>query len=103
MTVFFTAATIWAINSYIYKQKAFSSSSYVTAQVTYLLNSSGIRVSLNPTVIYKYTVDGKVYSGREPAADGFSPEIGDCIIVKYSIEDPNVSEMSMRDGVVSCN
>ena len=103
MTIFFITITIWGINSYIYQQKAIKSSSYATAKVTYLMNSLGTRVSLHPVVLYEYTFNGKVYKGREPAADGFSPKIGDCIIVKHSIDDPNVSEMSMRDGIVNCN
>ncbi|GAA4303124.1 hypothetical protein GCM10023183_15430 [Nibribacter koreensis] len=102
MTVFFSAVTIWGVNNYLYKEKAFEDSAETTGIVTYLQNSKGVRVSLYSYIRYDYQVDGQKFEGSQKSEEGLNPIIGDCIKITYSITDPIVSKINFSAGVVKC-
>ncbi len=102
MTVFFSAALIWGVNNYLYKEKAFKDSAETTGKVTFLQNSKGVRVSLYPLIHYDYQVNGQKYEASQKSQDGLNPNIGECIKITYSRIDPSVSKINFKAGVVSC-
>lgn len=102
MTVFFTGLGIWGINSFFYKKKMMQNVGYTKAKVTYLQNSKGTNISINPVILYDYSVDGTTHNGYQPGLDDYSPSIGDCIEIIYSRQDPKVSEINFKRGIVPC-
>jgi hypothetical protein len=102
MTLFFSVATIWGLNNYLYKEKAFEDSAETIGKVTRLQNSKGVRVSLYPLIYYDYQVNRQKFDGSQKSEQGLDPKIGDCITITYSRTDPNVSRINFKAGVVRC-
>ncbi len=102
MMLFFTVAIIWGVNNYLYRQKVMEEPGYAKGVVTYLRNSKGVRVSLYPFITYKFTVDGKQLEGNQKAEEGLYPSIGDCIEIIYSRQDPEVSAINFKRGIIPC-
>nr|WP_320058453.1 hypothetical protein [uncultured Bacteroides sp.] len=50
--------------------------------------------------IYEYRVNGKLYKSDSPFPSDKSIKIGDCYNLKYSIDDPQVTDVLFEDGKV---
>jgi hypothetical protein len=102
MTIFFTGLGIWGIKGFFYRKEALQEASFTKAKVTYLENSKGTRLSAYPIITYRFDIRGISYKGYQQGVDDYFPSIGDCIEIIYSRQDPKVSEINFKRGIVPC-
>jgi hypothetical protein len=58
---------------------------------------------LRPEVVkYEYHVNGVLYNDDSSFPDDNSVKVGNCYNLKYSIDDPRVTEILFKDGIVDC-
>lgn len=82
------------------RNKALESYGRVSATVLNHTNISGTHVT-SVYLVCKYSIDGKEYiSTYYP--NGLKVKNGECIVIKYSIDNPRISEIDYIAGVVPC-
>lgn len=91
---------ILCIWGYFYRRNKMNNYSITICRIKSFGFSKGIGAR-PPVAIYTYTVDGIIYTQDSPYPDKDSVKVGNYYKLKYSIDNPNVSDVLFDEGCVS--
>ncbi|MFT2008423.1 DUF3592 domain-containing protein [Pontibacter sp. 13R65] len=89
------------IYGYFHKKEMLKDYSITTGTVVWIGRTPGKRVG-QPECKYEYSVNGQVIRKTSVRPENWDVDIGDCLIVKYSNKDPEMSELEISKGKVAC-
>ena len=92
---------LW-VTSYIKKQKALKLSNITTCRIVKKYQEPGRRIAKGKVTVVEYYVSGKRYECTVWKSCS-SYNIGDCLLLEYSIKNPQISEILWDKGKQDCN
>lgn len=93
---------LFIVFKYINQNRLLKNHSCIKGKLTRVGYSGGRRVG-TPECEYEYFVNEKLFKGVQKISDKLNLEVGDSIIIIYSIEDPSTSKVEFKNGLSSCD